>query len=312
MGGTVGAAVDLGSTSVHLLVGRIDDHALQALADESDFLGLGDAAAAGPLDDDRLGSLLATLRRFAATARGLGADAPTFVATEPLRRLANAGRVAHAIEAATAVPLHVLSHEEEGLLVLIGVTGGRPVERELVVVDIGGGSSEFVSVAPGRPASATGVRVGAARLTGRHLRADPPTAADVEELRSAARAAVAAAPAAAPAELVIVGGTASNLLRLVPAAATSRCLTPGRVAETLAALTAESAEVVAARHGIRAARARLLPAGAAIVEAIIDRYGVGEARVSEAGIREGTIRAVAHGGPGWRDRLGELAHGWRA
>jgi exopolyphosphatase/pppGpp-phosphohydrolase len=47
------------------------------------------------------------------------------------------------------------------------------------------------------------------------------------------------------------------------------------------------------------------------MDAILDRYGVDRIRVSEAGVREGAILAVEHGGASWRDRLTELAHGWR-
>jgi exopolyphosphatase/pppGpp-phosphohydrolase len=79
----------------------------------------------------------------------------------------------------------------------------------------------------------------------------------------------------------------------------------------MALLAAEPSELAAKRHAIRPVRARLLPAGAVIVEAILDRYGADEIRVSDAGIRDGAILAAAHAGQAWRDRLPVLAHGWR-
>ena len=88
-------------------------------------------------------------RRYAATARALGAATITFMGTEPIRRAGDAARIVAEVEAATGVPLHVLTHEEEAYLTLIGVTAGRPVEHETLVVDIGGGSSEFCAVAAG-------------------------------------------------------------------------------------------------------------------------------------------------------------------
>ena len=57
-------------------------------------------------------------------------------------------------------------------------------------------------------------------------------------------------------------------------------------------------------------RTRILPAGVAILEALLDRYGLAELIVSDAGLREGAILAVAHAGAGWRDQLPWLAHGW--
>jgi exopolyphosphatase/pppGpp-phosphohydrolase len=76
-------------------------------------------------------------------------------------------------------------------------------------------------------------------------------------------------------------------------------------------LTAEPAEMAARRHAIKPVRTRILPAGAVIVDAILRRYGLDSMRVSEAGIREGAILAEAHAGSAWRDRLPQLAHGWR-
>jgi exopolyphosphatase/pppGpp-phosphohydrolase len=110
--------------------------------------------------------------------------------------------------------------------------------------------------------------------------------------------------------VVLVGGPASNLLKVVPGGLTSRRLRSGDLDAAFRLAAAESSGVIAARHVLRPARARILAAGAAIVEAIMDRYGVAEVRVADGGIREGTVLAVAHAGASWRDRLENLAHGW--
>jgi exopolyphosphatase/guanosine-5'-triphosphate,3'-diphosphate pyrophosphatase len=232
------------------------------------------------------------------------------VGTEPLRRLADAARIVAEVEAMTSVPLHALSHEEEAFLTLIGVTAGRPVEHDVLVVDIGGGSSEFVSIGPGRPAEAVGVRVGAARLTGQHVQGDPPSLAELAALRTAAARAVATAPASRPAEVVLVGGTASNLLKIVPYGRASRQLTTADIETAFGVVAGQSAAAIGQEFLVKAARAQILAAGASIVEAIMARYDVGEIRVSDAGVREGAVIAVAHAGSNWRDRLEELAHGW--
>ena len=310
-GRQVGAAVDLGSTSVHLLVAAVIDHRVEPLIDESLFLGLGAAVEArGLLGTAGRRELADALASYAAQARGAGASATTFVGTEPLRRLADAARIVADVEAAAGVPLHVLSHEEEGFLTLIGVTEGRPVEHDVLVVDIGGGSSEFVTIGPGRRAAAVGVRVGAAKLTGRHIAEDPPRLDELGTLRVAAVELVGTAPLSRPAEVVLVGGTASNLLKIVPAGRLTRRLTHRDLETAFAVVAGHAAATVAERFLVRPARARILGGGAAIVEAIMGRYDVGEVRVADAGIREGTVIAVAHAGASWRDRLEELAHGW--
>jgi exopolyphosphatase / guanosine-5'-triphosphate,3'-diphosphate pyrophosphatase len=310
-GEQVGAAVDLGSTSVHLLVARVVEHRVAPLVDESVFLGLGAAVETrGFLGTAGRHELTDALAHYAWQARQAGTAAITFVGTEPLRRLADAARIVAEVEAATGVPLHALSHEEEAFLTLIGVTEGRPVERDVLVVDIGGGSSEFVLVGPGRRAVALGVQVGAARLTGRHLAGDPPSLTELAALREAAAQAVATAPASRPAEVVLVGGTASNLLKIVPDGRSSRRLTTADLETAFDVVAGHSAEAIGQEFLIKVARARILGAGAAIVEAIMARYGVGQIRVADAGVREGAVIAVAHAGSSWRDRLDELAHGW--
>jgi exopolyphosphatase/guanosine-5'-triphosphate,3'-diphosphate pyrophosphatase len=307
----VGAVVDLGSTSVHHLVAAIDGHALEVLVDESAFLGLGAAAdERGVLGAAGREELVDTLAGYAWTARTHGAADLAFIATEPLRRLADAARIVGEVDAGTGVPVHVLRHEEEALLTLLGVTGGAPVERDLLVVDIGGGSSEFACVGPDRSAEMTGLKVGAAALTRRIVTTDPPSADQIDALRESAAAAVAAAPAWAPADIVLVGGTATNLARVADGGAPRVSLDRSDLDALDRQLASTPADEIAAAHGVRPARAAILAAGSAIVRAVVDRYGAAEVFVVDTGIREGAILAAARGGPAWRDRLGPLAHGW--
>lgn len=312
-GAIVGASVDLGATSVHLLVAAIDGHRLIPLADESVFLELGRSVAQrGYLGGAARAELTSTLARYASTARDLGASAVTFIGTEPIRRAADAAVIVAQVGAATAAPLNVLSHEEEAYLTIVGVTAGRPVGHTTLVVDVGGGSSEFCVVAPATRPSAAGIRLGASGLTDRYIAHDPPTAAEVAGMLAAAVAALQAAPDADPAEVVAVGGTASNLVKLVSDPGGDPFLTRERLQSAMAELLRQPAAVVAERHLLNPRRAGILTGGAAIMTAILERYGVDRLRVSEAGIREGTVLAVAHAGPAWRDRLADLAHGWRA
>ena len=131
-------------------------------------------------------------------------------------------------------------------------------------------------------------------------------------MRAAAADVLRAAPDASPTELIAVGGTASNLVKMLPESIADRMLTRERIAAIQSILATRPAAAAAARFAINPVRARLLPAGGAIVDALLERYGANAIRVSEAGLREGVILAVDHGGPSWRDRLPDLAHGWRA
>ena len=309
----VGAAVDLGSTTVHLLVASVVNHRIEPILDESVFLGLGEALEGqGSLGDKGRLALVDVLFRYASLGREAGAENVTFIGTEPLRRLKDATRIAYEVEQATGVRLHILSHEEEALLVLVGVTEGRPVVHDLLVVDVGGGSTELIFVGPDQRAIAAGMRVGATKLTGRFVSGDPLRQSELADLRSAAADALSVAPTFRPVEIVLVGGPASNLLKVVPDGLASRRLTSADLDFAFQLVVAESSEGIVARYGLRPARARILGAGAALIEAIMAVYGIPEVRVSDGGIREGTVLAVSHAGPAWRDQLERLAHGWVA
>jgi exopolyphosphatase/guanosine-5'-triphosphate,3'-diphosphate pyrophosphatase len=308
----IGASVDLGSTSVHLLVAAIEGHRLRPLVDESAFLGLG-AAVDG---EARLGpearhALVETLATYVASARGLGATEITLIGTEPIRRAADGARIVADVEAGSGVPLHVLTHEEEAYLTLIGVTHGRPVTHETLVVDIGGGSSEFCAVGPHSIARAAGLRLGSNRLTSRFATADPPTLGETTAMQAAADEILGDAVSATPTELIVVGGTASNILKVTNAGIADSVITRARIEEALLNLGSRSAAAISARYGVKPVRARILPAGAVIVDALLRRYGVERVRVSEEGMREGAILVADHAGREWRDRLADLAHGWR-
>jgi exopolyphosphatase/guanosine-5'-triphosphate,3'-diphosphate pyrophosphatase len=205
----------------------------------------------------------------------------------------------------------VLTHEEEAYLTIVGVMEGRKASRETLVIDIGGGSSEFCVVDPVGQPRAIGLRLGSARLTSQFGIHDPPQPPEIEAMYVAAMDAMTDALAASPAEIVAVGGTASNLRKVV-LPATEEVLRQEHIAEAMILLASMPAAIAAERYGINPIRARILPAGAAILAAILDRYEVAEVRVSEAGIREGAILAVARASLAWRDRLIDLTGGWRA
>lgn len=264
----------------------------------------------GAILEPARGQLVAELVRFATIARGLGARDIAFVGTQPLRQAVDAATVVVAVEAASGVPLHVLDHAEEGLLNLLGATAGRAVEHALAVVDIGGGSSEVVVVEPGARARAGALPIGGAVLTRDHVAHDPPTVGEIEALREAARTHLAGAPSGSPSVIIAVGGTSSNLVKVIPAAEHDRVLTTRRLAAARGTLISAPAAAIAERFGIRETRARILPAGAAILEALMAHYGATRVEAVEEGIREGVVLALARAGRAWRDRLDDLAHGW--
>jgi exopolyphosphatase/guanosine-5'-triphosphate,3'-diphosphate pyrophosphatase len=305
----VGGAIDVGAYSVHLLVAEVHGHRLVPRHDESAALGLGTVVdERGELGFAAGTRLVETLAGFAATAREHGVGSLAIVGTDPLRRAADADAVVEAASARTGATVDVLRHEEEALLALLGAQAGRPVTSSLGLVDVGGGSSEVLVVRPDREPEAVGLPLGAARLS-RTITTDPPARSAIAALAAAAGEVLAAAPDAELDELVAVGGTASNLLR-VGRPNDGRVLTVDRIRRAMDHLSRAPADDIATEFGVKPSRARVLPGGAAILLAVAERYGLDRIRVSEGGLREGLILASVHGGPSWRVDLPTLARGW--
>src|SRR5215470_1443639 len=213
---TILAAVDIGSYSVHLLVARVTGRRVESIHDESAFLALGRTIDR----DGRLGAaradLTATIAAYKIAALSREAGAMTVVATDPLRRAPDAAEAIVEIEAATGIRVTTIGHGEEAMVALLGVTGGRPISRTTVLVDVGGGSTEVLVAGPGGDPVAAGLPLGATRLTGVHVHHDPPDRVEFDAIAAAAERAFQLAPNAHPTELVAVGGTARSLLRVGP------------------------------------------------------------------------------------------------
>jgi exopolyphosphatase/guanosine-5'-triphosphate,3'-diphosphate pyrophosphatase len=308
--GQVVAAIDIGAHSAHLLVTRIGADGLEPLLDTSVPLGLGAIVdATDTLPNEHVDRLVAALRDYTGRATAMGARPPIVVATDPLRGATNAARVLARLAAEAGTGVHVLGQEEEGLLTLLGATGGRRPDPNAVVVDVGGGSTEVVTIVDGH-AAVSALAVGAARLRARYADHDPPTYPEMAAMRADARIhAAPAPPVSGRAILVVVGGTASNLAKLDDRSRVDGRLTRDRLRSIATMLLATPADEVSDRFGITPQRARVLPAGLAIVEAILDRYRVGVARATDQGLREGLVIATTRAGVAWRDALPRLAAG---
>jgi exopolyphosphatase/guanosine-5'-triphosphate,3'-diphosphate pyrophosphatase len=285
----VGAAVDIGSYSVHLLVADVVGHEVRPRFDDSAFLGLGRTIdEEGGLASARA-PLVEALTAFVDRATSLGASTVGVVGTDPLRRAPDAADVIEDVRSKLGLEIAVLDHDEEAALALLGAQDGYPVTRETVMVDVGGGSTEILVAGPGRAPSAVGLPLGATRLTGVHVTHDPPREDELAALQAEVDAVMASAPPARPEQLTAVGGTARSLLRIGPPLA-NRVLTLSRIHNSLDLLAADDAQTIADRHGVRLSRAKVLAAGAAILIGGLERYQQDRLRVADGGLREAVPR----------------------
>ena len=210
--------VDLGSNTVHLLVAQSDGRTLTPVVDATAGLALGaDVDASGTIGPAKLEATLDTVRAFQEAAAAEGVRNLRLLATQAIRAATNRDAVCAAITAATGLPVHILTPEEEAALAFRGATAACPGSGARVVVDIGGGSMQVAVGTDGQMRQSVSLPLGAARVVARFLPNDPPTAADEATLVAtlAAQILPVLPPATAPALLIGVGGMARRIPQIV-------------------------------------------------------------------------------------------------
>lgn len=308
-GSQLAAALDIGSNSVHLLVARVDPtRAPEPVMDISHQAGIGRAVdASGMLGDELRELLLATVEGYVGEARGLGARRVLLLGTEALRQADDTDHLVGAIHARTGLSLRVLDRTAEGLLTLLGVTGGV-VDASTAVADIGGGSTEVTVTHPGGPPVIGVLPTGSARLAASHIRHDPVSEAEVEALRQAARAHVMDLDLPHPARAIVSGGSGTNVSRLLGRIRTTP-IDRAAIDEAYGLLRSQPVTALAARSGLTVRRVAQLAAGLAIGEALLEHLGLERAEVSDASLREGAIIAATAAGDSWLGALPTLVGG---
>jgi exopolyphosphatase/guanosine-5'-triphosphate,3'-diphosphate pyrophosphatase len=299
--------VDVGSNSVHVLVAQVGEEALLPLLDESVLLGLGAIVdREGRLPAEACAATVEALRRYVDRARELGARQITLLATEPVRRASNRSVLQADVQRATGLPLHLLSHDAEAELTLLGVTHGRHPAEPLLVMDIGGGSTELILVTPGGDPVVGALPTGSSRLSAAFVTHDPPTWFEVNALRAEAKRLVDAMPSGQPALGVLVGGTGTNLVKILRDDTGHASLSAAQLQGAFSLLTSRPAAELVEAFGINLRRAGQLAAGAALAEAVLVRYQLPALQVSDSSLREGAILAASLAGENWPERLSQL------
>jgi exopolyphosphatase/guanosine-5'-triphosphate,3'-diphosphate pyrophosphatase len=289
------ACIDIGSNTTRLLVAERNGGGLREVLHRRMFVPL----SHGPrdtIDPETVTVLAGVVAAHAATARECGAERVHAVATAAVREAGNRAALCAAVERAAGLTVRVLSNAEEARLAFAGATRliAAPPRGMVGVVDVGGGSSELVTgtVADGVSWYAS-LRIGSGMLTERHVRGDPPSAAELAALRAEADAAFGAIRAPRPVAAYAVGGSATSLRRLCGGSLSADAL--DRALETLVASPVRDA---AQRLSLARERVRLLPAGLVLLRAAAGAFGDVPLEVARGGLREGVLLEDCAPGPG--------------
>jgi exopolyphosphatase/guanosine-5'-triphosphate,3'-diphosphate pyrophosphatase len=287
------AAIDIGSNTTRVLVAEPEDGQLRKVMEQRAYTRIGKAARhEGRIDEEKIAEVAEVVATQVRLARELGAEMIRPVATAAIREAVNRDEIVAAIGAAAGVDVEVLDEEEEGRLSFLGATKtlGHPVEGEIAVVDVGGGSSEIVigTVSTREPAVLS-FPIGSGSLADDLLESDPPAAAELREVRERIAEFFDGVEVAQPDQAVAVGGSATSLRRLVGAVLEYETLE--RAMRVLS--TTEIAEV-ARTFELDPQRVRILPTGVLLLEKLSQLLGQ-PLQIGKGGLREGVIIDLLNG-----------------
>lgn len=302
------AVVDLGTNSTRLLVAEGADGRVVELERCTIVTRLGQGVeATGRLAEEAIARVNEALGAYREVIDRLDARTVIAVATSAMRDAENGPAFRDQIRQRFGIDPRTISGDEEARLTFLGATAGRSTAAETLVIDIGGGSTEYVIGRPGSdPRFHVSSRMGSVRFTERHLQSDPPAHEEMASLAEDARTVVAAD---VPAELrervgfgIAVAGTATTL------AAIDQELDPydpekvdgyrfnrgacERIVAQLAALTVNERRQTT---GLHPDRAPTIVAGTVILLESMRAFDLGEVEVSESDLLHGAALAAGLG-----------------
>jgi exopolyphosphatase/guanosine-5'-triphosphate,3'-diphosphate pyrophosphatase len=303
------AAVDIGTNSVRLLVADVEgngrDATLKAVERRMHITRLGQGVdATRALAPEAVERTLAVLREYRGAIDELGVGRVRATATSAARDATNRAAFFEPAASALGVVPELLSGEEEARLSFLGATASLTEPAPYLVVDIGGGSTEFV-VGTTEPEGLLSVDMGCVRVTEQFLHSDPPAPEELSAAISVVRDHVAdvarEVPGARDAKtLVGLAGTVTSIAAIelgLPAYDGARIhhfrLTREAVEDVFRTLALEPAAQRRHNPGLEPERVDVIVGGAIVLVTILRVLGFDEVLVSEADILDGLVRSIA-------------------
>jgi exopolyphosphatase/guanosine-5'-triphosphate,3'-diphosphate pyrophosphatase len=302
------AVVDIGTNSTRLLIADVDPRSgdLKELSRRSQVTRLGEGVDSnGSLSQAAVERVFATLAGYRAEIDAHGCEANLAVLTSAVRDAANGGEFAARVRDEYGLDARVLSGDEEAQLTFLGAMTGRPPPAEpTVVIDIGGGSTEFVVGRGHEAAFHVSLPVGVVRMSERHIHADPPPPEQLQVLAEDVREVLADGLPAEERDAVTrgiaVAGTATSAASIDqeldpydPERVHGYTLTLASVELLLARLAAmteaQRREVV----GLDPNRAPTIVAGMIVLSEALRAFGLRQVEVSEHDILHGGALRLA-------------------
>ena len=301
------AAIDCGTNSIRLLIADIDGGNFREVVRDMEIVRLGQGVdQTGQFHPDAIIRTLTAVDKFAAEIAKRGVEKIRFCATSATRDATNRHLFVDGVRERLGIEVEVISGDEEAALSFAGaIQDLDPSQGPFLVVDIGGGSTEFV-FGTTTVEAARSVNIGCVRMSERHFANDPATTEQVELARTDIQAAIAIAAAEVPITkaktLVAVAGTATtvaaaglDLAEYDRYAIHLARISASQVHDTSAMFLTRNREERLALGYMHPGRVDVIAAGALVLSEIMKATGATEFVASESDILDGMARSLVQG-----------------
>jgi len=296
------ATIDVGTNTVRLLLADAeDDTTYRVVFEEQVITRLGERLQeTGTLSPAAMERTIRVLQRFAETAKDHRVEEILAVTTSAAREAKNRAEFLDRARGEAGIDLVVISGEVEATLTALGVAHALGLDHAtMLIVDIGGGSTEFTAFEQGRVTGSVSLPIGVVKLTEAHLKGDPPSREELQSATTSIRQTIRQVPASLnipAAVLVATAGTPTTLaaidLRMTTYdgdRVTGHRLSRKRIQELLDRLCSlplrRRREIV----GLEPTRADVIVAGTLLTREILELFSFDELTVSDGGLREGVL-----------------------
>ncbi len=297
------AGIDIGTLTCRLLIAELTPSGqLRELRSDRRILRLGQGVDRDRvLRADAMERVVGTLREWRQMIDGYQVEAATVVATSAVRDARNREEFVGLVAREAGFRIEILAGEEEARRTMLGIRSGLPPGvTDVLALDIGGGSTEFILDRLGQSPVVRSIDIGVVRLGERLLHHDPPTPEEIQQARewveNETTAAVADMPL--PAGLIFVG-TAGAITSLAAMAQQLSAYEPTRIhnytltLETVKGLEAQLLRLSKAKReglpGLERGREDVIATGAIILRTVMETLKRSECLVSDLGLREGVL-----------------------
>lgn len=294
------AAIDVGTNSTRLLVGEARGDGFRSVERRMVITRLGEGVdKRRVLAPEALKRTLSTIAEYAATCGELGVERLRVTGTSAVRDAHNRDEFFDGVRTLTGSEPELLSGEAEATATFLGALSDLPSSGPVLVVDIGGGSTEFI-VGEAEPHKVASIDIGCVRMLEKHLHSDPPGPEELEALREEVRGEVerVAEELEVPpgARMIGVAGTVTQLAALKagipvydPDVTHHAVLTHGDVRRLARRLESLSFSQRKRTKGLEPGRADVIVAGAEILLCIMEAFDAAEVLTSEKDILDGLV-----------------------